>query len=395
MRLRRSAHLLGISILTVTVATQPVFLLAAGAPQAGPELGFGSVGLGLLSTAFFLAAALASAPAGRIVERIGWPAGMRLSTAGAIVSLLAIGLLGRSTGVVAVLLVVAAVSYGFANPSANLALAQAAAPGRQGTFFGIKHAGIPGSTLLAGLAVPLVNLQWGWRWSYAVAAVVAMVLLLLIPRRATEAHRSPAPIRPIERPMTAGELRRLAVVAGTITIAPGALGTFTVIGAVEAGLSEAAAGWTLSVAGLATILARAGYGMVADRWGRGGITPLFLVIAGGSVTLAALAFASGGWFVPAAVAAFAVAWGWPGLMTFSVVEGNVDRPAAATAITQAGVFFGAGIGPPLFGWIEQQGGFRTAWLVTAGALLVGAVVAFPLARDAVARHAAVDRRDSS
>lgn len=195
--------------------------------------------------------------------------------------------------------------------------------------------------------------------------------------------------------MAVGELRRLAIVAGVVTIAPGALGTFTVIGAVEAGLSEAAAGWTLSLAGLATIIARAGYGVAADRWGRGGVTPLFMVIALGSVTLALLAFAAGGWFVPAAVAAFAVAWGWPGLMTFSVVEGNVDRPAAATAITQAGVFFGAGVGPPLFGWIEQRSGFTTAWLVTAAALMVGAVVAYPLARDALRRQAAQRPEESA
>ena len=126
--------MLVISVLNVTVATQPVFLLAAGAPQAGSELGFSTFGLGLLAAVFFLTAAAASTSAGRIVERIGWLRAMRLTTTGAIATLLAIAVWGRSILAMLSMLAVGAVFYSFANPASNLALARLAGPVRPATF---------------------------------------------------------------------------------------------------------------------------------------------------------------------------------------------------------------------------------------------------------------------
>ena len=49
-------------------------------------------------------------------------------------------------------------------------------PDRQATLFGAKHAGIPGSTLLAGLAVPVIVVQYGWRWAFVAAAATALAV---------------------------------------------------------------------------------------------------------------------------------------------------------------------------------------------------------------------------
>ena len=369
-----------ISVLNVTVATQPVFLLAAGFPQAGPELGLSTVGLGLLTAAFFLAAAVVSAPAGRVVERIGWPLAMRLTAGGAIATLLTIAAFGRSTLAVFVLLVVGACFYAFANPASNLALARLARPERQATFFGVKQAGIPGSTLLAGLAVPLVNLQWGWRWSYVVAAAIGLALLLLIPRRPLVAAATRV-VGPVGAPaMAPGRLRRLSLVAALATAAPGALGTFTVSAAIAVGLSEAAAGWAFSIGGFSTIAARVVYGVLADRHRTRGMRPLAIVMGLGSVAMVVLAYASDSWFVPAAAVAFAVAWGWLGLLIYTVVEANRSRPAAASAVMQAGIFVGAGLGPLAFGLLVDDVGYRSGWLVVGAALALSAMLVFPMAR---------------
>ena len=372
-------RMLVISVLNVTVATQPVFLLAAAAPQAGSELGFSTFGLGLLAAVFFLTAATASTSAGRIVERIGWLRAMRLTTTGAITTLLAIAVWGRSILAMLSMLAVGAVFYSFANPASNLALARLAGPVRPATFFGIKHAGIPASTLLAGLAVPLINLRWGWRWSYLAAAIVGLLLLALIPRRESASAASQVAIQSVGRSMTRARLRRLTLVAALATAAPGALGTFTVSAAIDAGLSESSAGWAFSLGGLATIAARILYGVLADRYQTGGLRPLSAVIGVGAVSLVLLAFASGTWFVPAVVLAFAMAWGWPGLLTYTVVEGHRARPAAASAVTQAGIFIGAGLGPIGFGWLVENVGYRSGWLVVSGFVGLGAAIAISMA----------------
>ena len=249
---------------------------------------------------------------------------------------------------------------------------------RHGTFFGIKHAGIPGSALLAGLSVPLFNLRWGWRWSFVAAAIIGVLLLLLIPRAAPPAQPDAAKSEQVRIRMARGDLRRLTVVASLVAMAPGALGMFTISAGLAAGLSEGAAGWVLSAAGLSTILARGLYGTWIDRRGASGIRLLVLVVGVGALSVVGLAFARGMWFAFMTVAAFVAAWVWPGLLTYTVVLGNSDRPAEATARTQAGIFVGAGLGPPVFGWLVDRVEFRGAWLAIVMVLAVGAMVGYPL-----------------
>src|SRR5215213_10489907 len=60
------------SALTTTIAVSiPVFLVGGLAVQIGDELGFSPAGLGLAVSAYFGASALASVPAGALVERYG------------------------------------------------------------------------------------------------------------------------------------------------------------------------------------------------------------------------------------------------------------------------------------------------------------------------------------
>jgi MFS family permease len=58
--------------LTTTIAVSiPVFLVGGLAVQIGDELNFSPAGLGLAVSAYFGASALASVPAGALVERYG------------------------------------------------------------------------------------------------------------------------------------------------------------------------------------------------------------------------------------------------------------------------------------------------------------------------------------
>ncbi|MDH5295199.1 MAG: MFS transporter, partial [Acidimicrobiia bacterium] len=84
------------------------------------------------------------------------------------------------------------------------------------------------------------------------------------------------------------------------------------------------------------------------------------------------------------VVAYATGWGWPGLMTFTVVDANRGTAAASSSVVQAGVFVGAGATPIVLGTAVERWGFDAVWVIVAAALLAGAGVARFIGRDAAA-----------
>jgi predicted MFS family arabinose efflux permease len=58
----------------------------------------------------------------------------------------------------------------------------------------------------------------------------------------------------------------------------------------------------------------------------------------------------------------------------AIVHLHRESPGAATGVSQAGVYVGAGGGPAAFGALYALGGYTVAWLVTAAVALVAAFV---------------------
>lgn len=371
-------RLVAASILVVTVATQPAFIIAATIEQAGPELGYGAQMLGFMTGVFFITAALSSRlVGGRVVERIGWRRSMVSNAMGAAVILVALALFADSVTDLFIGLVPAALLYGLANPAANLALARDVPPARQGLIFGFKHGGIPTSSLLAGLAVPTIALTLGWRWVFGASALLALFVVALIPAEALhrESTRSVS-----EAPgMGVGWLTLLSLGSAFATVAAIALGTFHVDATIAAGYSESQAGFILAIGSAASIAARITYGLWADRRVANGLTGVAIAALLGAGAFFAFAMTNAP-FVVVTVVAFATGWGWPGLMTFGVVRANSGRPAGSTAITQAGVFLGAGLGPAGLGWLIENRSYDWAWVTTAASLVVAATIVFTVTR---------------
>ena len=72
--------------------------------------------------------------------------------------------------------------------------------------------------------------------------------------------------------------------------------------------------------------------------------------------------------------AFALGWGWPGLLNLAVVRLHPAAAAAATSVTQAGVFTGGALGPVVFGLLVQTWSYGVAWSAAAAALLLAALL---------------------
>ncbi|MFU8851708.1 MFS transporter [Micromonospora sp. SL1-18] len=368
---RATVRVSGGAVATTIACVLPVFLVGGLAVQMGHDLGFSPAGLGLVVAVYFGISALASVPSGALVERYGAAvvarAGILLSAG----SLLAVAGLARSYPVLVGLLGLSAAANALGQLASNAALAQHVPAHRQGLSFGVKQSAIPVSTLLAGAAVPTIALTVGWRWAFVAAAGMALAALPAVPAAAND------PARRTTAGRSGGATTALVVVGLAAALASGAanaLGTFVVDSSAGRGLSPALAGLTLTLGSAVCVVARVGAGWLADRRETGHVALIAGMLLVGAVGLALLALAGAGPLVAGVVLGFGLGWAWPGLMNFAVVRLHPQAPAAATSITQTGVYAGASLGPLALGTLADQLGYPAMWATACVSMLLAAVL---------------------
>ncbi len=356
------------AITTTIAVVVPVFLVGGLAVQIQEELRFSPTGLGLAVSVYFGVSALASVPAGALVERYGAAAVARCAIVLAAGSMLGVALAARSLAGLVAWLAVGAGANAAGQLASNSALARHVPARRQGLSFGVKQSAIPISTLLAGAAVPAVALTLGWRWAFGMAAVLAAGALLLVPEGPAGARRSAGG----GGRRATGALVVLGIAAALGSGAAGALGTFLVDAAVDRGLGEAAAGLALTLGGAVCVAARVGGGWQADLWPTRQVGVIAGLLVAGAAGLALLAAPGTAALVAGVLLGFGFGWAWPGLMNFAVVRLHPQAPAAATSITQTGVYAGGSLGPLALGATASAVGYPAMWTVAAVSMLFAA-----------------------
>ena len=353
--------------LTTTIAVSvPVFLVGGLAVQISHELDFSPAGLGLAVSAYFGASALASVPAGALVERYGSTTVSRCGIGLAAASLLGIAVGARSLWSLIAILALGAGANAAGQLASNSSLARHVPARRQGLSFGVKQAAIPVSTLLAGAAVPAVALTVGWRWAFVLAAVLAAAAIALVPAEHDAEKRSRGN-KGTER--ATGALVVIGVAATLAAAAANALGTFLVDSAVARGIGPGSAGLALTLGGAVCAAARIGGGWQADLRPARQVGVIAALLACGAVGLVLLAVPGTFALVAGVVLGFGLGWSWPGLMNFAVVRLHPQAPAAATSITQTGVYAGGCIGPLGLGALAAASGYPAMWVVAAVAMV--------------------------
>ncbi len=353
----------------------PVYLVGGLAVQIRGELGFDAAGLGIVVSSFFAVSALTSVPAGRLVQRVGAGAGMGIGAGMSACSLLAVGFAHAWWQ-----LVISVAIGGFSNAigqlGANLALADHIPVRRQGLAFGSKQAAVPAASVLAGLAVPAIGLSVGWRWAFLGGVLLPVGFGVAILRSTTLRRRTHQGPRGRAGRATDTALAPLVVLAasGALgTLAANSLAAFLVASIVERGVTSGDAGLLLALGSAVGVAMRVTAGWHADRGDGEHLRLVASLLALGGVGLVWLSFGRG---LPAiavaTVVAFAAAWGWNGIFNLAIVRHNPTAPAAATGITQAGLYLGGVVGPTLFGHVVEWGGYPSAWRVAAASTLVGA-----------------------
>jgi MFS family permease len=370
VRVPRPARATGSALTTTIACSLPVFLVGGLAVQIGDELHFSPAGLGLAVSVYFGVSALASVPAGTLVERNGPTTMARAAIALAAASMLAVAAGARSLTGLVVLLGLGAAANAAGQLASNTTLSRHVPTRRQGLAFGVKQAAIPVSTLLAGAAVPVVALTLGWRWAFVLGAIMAATAWVLVPVEGVHARR-PRGERG-ERATAA-----LVVIGVAATLAAGsanALGTFLVDAAVVRGIAPGSAGLALTLGSAVGVIARIVGGWQADlRPGRQ-VGVIAALLALGAAGLALIAVPGTVALVVGVVLGFGLGWSWPGLMNFAVVRLHPQAPAAATSITQTGVYAGGCLGPLVLGTVAAHAGYPAMWTVAGASMLAASAL---------------------
>ncbi len=225
------------------------------------------------------------------------------------------------------------------------------------------------------MAVPLVALTVGWRWAYVLAAIAA----LCVAARAGAERGLPGGVPGRQSPgsVRALEYAPLLVLGASAALAASAatnLGSFVTASAVDLGTSESAAGAILAIGSGLGIAMRLLTGWVSDRRLGDPLTAVVLLLAGGTGGYALMAGGSIALFVPGVALAFGLGWSWPAMFHFAVSRRYGAAAAAATGITQSGVYVGGVVGPITFGLIVESASYEAAWAaagVSAGLAVVG------------------------
>lgn len=361
----------------LVTAVLPVFLVGAASDAIQAELGFGEAATGAAATVLLLVAGLSATAMGRLTERIGAGVTMRVGVAIAGTCTAAVGILAHSWWQLALPLAIVGLAVGMIDTGAARAFADRVPATRQGTAFGIKEASVPAASLLAGLALPTVAVQLGWRAMFVGALAVAAVVWVLLPGSArTASRRIGGGERPSARVAAASSgMIRFAVGIGFGTGAATAAATFLVPSVTDHGLSTSVAGMVLAAASVVSIAARILMGRWADRPARvpvRAISAMLLAGAAGAGLLAASTATTT--VVLGAILILGGGWGWTGLAFVAVVRARPGAPAAAAGLVLSGLGIGGALGPVAFGALVERASYPAAWTAAGLALAVAGAV---------------------
>jgi MFS family permease len=356
-----------------TLGTLPVFLLGAQAVFIRSDLEFDATRFGLAVSAFFASAALAALLGGGLLDRIGRRTSTLLAGTLATAGGLGTATLAQSWSTLVAFMVLLGVTNAVCQVTSNLMLARALPEHRRGLGFGVKQAAIPLSIALAGLAVPAVAQHGAWRWTFVATGLTGLVVIWTGLRSPRDGTRAGGTASGQDRP----PLHALLVLMAAIMLASAAansFGSFVASWGFEAGLSPSQAGVLMATGSVLNLAIRVVAGHRADqRYGRN-LPVVAAQMLVGAAALVALSVPSPWAVVPAALAAFALGWSWPGLLMFAVVRVGREKPGLASGLLQSGAFVGAAAGPSTFGLAVDGLGYSVAWQLTGLLFLLAAVL---------------------
>lgn len=385
---RSMTRVMSALIAATVLAVLPQFLAAALVVVIGPELGFGTAGLGVAVAGFRVTTSVTSPVFGALTDRLGGTFVMRLGVLVVAVSCLGIATTAHTFAVFLVWMIVAGAAVSLIQPAANRVIVNVVKARRQGLVFGVKQSAVPASSMLAGVVVATLIPVIGWRVVYVAVAALALAVIGLLGRRPPKDQR-PAREKVSYRSLTdRPTLWIMGIAFGTGNFANAVMPTFYVDAAVRMGTSPGLAGLVLALASITTIVMRLVVGAASDRIRHGHLYICSGLMVAGSCGLLLLATNDPQLMVAGVLLGMTGAWGFTGVFWYSLMRAYGSTPGLATGVVSPLGHIGGTLGPLAFGVIASTVGFRAGWLAAAAAALIAASTMFVSARR-------LDRRERS
>ena len=266
-------------------------------------------------------------------------------------------------------------------------------PARRGLVIGLLNSGVGTGMMSAGWIVPYLaqlDVDHGWRWVwmlFAGVAIGALLASLAFVRDPPRPARSP-------RALTTGERRsaRMAVFRNPYVVIVGII--YGIVGmtyivqaifmysyALAANIDPDVAGALAAFMGMLGIVFGPVWGSLSDQFGRGQSLTLSMLMAFVSTLVPVLSPTLYGFATHYLILGVAVTGMFTSSLAASTERVNVDQ--APLAVSYVTMFFAAGqlVGPSAAGWlIGVTDAFRFTFGVSAGLILLGALLSFQLTR---------------
>ncbi len=405
--------LTAVAVVTNALSMMPVFLLGALSGPVLREFGIEIGLLGFTTALLFFVAGVVVVPCSLIVQRLRDRFGVLVALTLTCIGMLTIAGAGSFT-VVLVAMCIGGLAAGFAQPAANLRIAEQLGHARLGLGFGLKQASVPFATLLCGLMLAVAEDKMEWRQLFLLAALLPVLTLGIeawnavseVRRRArrgasvaggratglrarwgivsTESvqFQRTAAVPWVERSTMLGWVAQLSVGLVVVGAALGAgaataLGVFLVPAGIEVGFAPSTAGMIFACASAFGLVTRIALGVILDR--RNVNFPLrwvIVLLAVGTIGYVLVPTPAAAPFLVGTTFAFLGGWTWQGVFEYTFVRRNLGAAARVTGITQIGLMLGSGSGPLLFSAVVQSTSSGAAWMVLAAiaALAVACLV---------------------
>lgn len=285
------------------------------------------------------------------------------------------------------------VGSGFANIPTMVLVAHWFRRNKRGQAAGIIVSGSAFAIILAGVVVPIINADYGWRSSWVMLALVsllaAFVALLVVRNDPSDLGLKPCGrFEAIESAEMKGKscggriLLQLGVIYMIFGLTYMVYGTYIVISMVDDfGFSEVRAGQLWSWVGFFAIFSGALLGSISDRIGRRNTMILVYSLFTCAYLLAGLGGLLGSWAIWLSILFYgSVLFAMPAIIAAAVVD-YLGIEQAASGFSTLTLFFAAGqiIGPGSAGLLaEISKTFVPSYLVSAALTAVAIILSLKL-----------------
>jgi ACS family hexuronate transporter-like MFS transporter len=395
------ARSLALCSLALAAGSYATLGFAPLAPLIRSDLSLARWQIGAITAIVFGGAALSSVPSGRLTDRFGAPpllaAAVAAVACGCVLAALAPGAALFLLGVGAV-----GLAYGLITPPTNVIVSGAPTTRRRGLLMSIKQVGVTLGGFVAGITMPSIAHQLGWRLALLAPAVActAVALAVLASRRTLARNAADAQRAPVTASRH-GELpRRFALGVGGFGFLMGGLQLafvtyLSLFLKEDHGYRLAAAGISLAVTMAAGTVGRLLWAVISDRFfAERRAVGLRLNAPLSMAGMAGLALLPSGLLIWPCVALVGCAnIGWNGVYQTLVDEkAPSGQIGSVTGRSLRVVFAGAVVLPPLLGLVTDRAGWTAAWL-GASALAALAVISISVAVLAEVRETGLQSSD--